>query len=115
MTLPKSVLGCAGLCWVAFGNPAQVEAFNGGPLRGLCWVCWVCTRAHACAFKRATTDGETLTQRKILYARTQKPNTPNTLNTDSLKVLIYKDFKCVGFVLGWAFCVGLLRIAGVLR
>lgn len=115
MNLPKSVLGCAGLCWVGFGNPAQFEAVNGGPLRGVCWVCWVCTRAHACAFNRAITDGEALTQRKNPYARTEKPNTPNTLNTDSLKVLIYKGFKCVGFVLGWAFCVGLLRIAGVLR
>lgn len=115
MTTPKSVLGVSGVCWVAFAYPTQVEASNGAALPGVCWVCWVCTRAHACAFNRAITDGEALTQRKNPYARTEKPNTPNTLNTDSLKVLIYKGFKCVGFVLGWAFCVGLLRIAGVLR
>jgi hypothetical protein len=115
MTLPKSVLGCAGLCWVGFANPTQVKGSNGGAFRGVCWVCWVCTRAHACALHRATTDKTATQEEKNLYARAEKPNTPNTLNTDSLKMLIYKGFKCVGFVLGWAFCVGLLRIAGVLR
>lgn len=113
MNTPKSVLGCAGLCWVGFGNPTQVEASYSGALRGVCWVCWVCTRAHACALQRATTDKTATQAEKNLYARAKKPNTPNTLNTCALKVLICKGFKCVGFVLGWAFCVGLLVLAGV--
>lgn len=109
MTTPKSVLGVSAVCWVAFDYPTQVEASNGAALPGVCWVCWVCTRAHACAHNCATTVKAASRQQKKPYARTQKPNTPNTLNTDALKVLICKGFKCVGFVLGWAFCVGLMQ------
>jgi len=115
MNAAKSVLGCAGLCWVGFANPTQVQAVNGGALLGVCWVCWVCTRAHACACICEGTEETTAQRIKKLYARTEKPNTPNTPNADILKMLIYKGFKCVGFVLGWPFCVGLLLIAGVLR
>jgi hypothetical protein len=39
------------------------------------------------------------------YARTVKPNTPNTPKTFDLKLLNLKGFRCVGFVLGMAFFV----------
>lgn len=92
----KSVLGVLGMCWVDFANPTQIEASNGGALRGVCWVCWVWRRARACALN--------IHQQKqgmfFSYARTEKPNTLNTPSTKGLKALIYKGFKCVGFVLG---------------
>lgn len=107
MTALKSVLGCVGLCRVGFANPTQVEASNGGALRGVCPVCWVWgrARAYACVlFRHISLPGD---DAKKGYARAEKPNKPNTPNTVALKTLIYKGFKCVGFVLGWAFCVGL--------
>ena len=113
MNTPKSVLGVLPVCWVGFANPTQVEASNGGALRAVCWVCWVCTCARAYACIRRGAEQTATAHVKTLYARTVKPSTPNTLNTDALKVLIYKGFKCVGFVLGWAFCVGLLVLVGV--
>lgn len=106
MSALKSVLGCVGLCRVGFANSTQVEASNGAPLRGVCRVCWVCSRARAYAcvlFRHINPSGD---DAKNGYARTEKPNKPNTPNTDALKALIYKGFKCVGFVSGWAFCVG---------
>ncbi|WP_217476599.1 hypothetical protein [Stutzerimonas stutzeri] len=103
MTTTVSVLGCVGLCRVGFANPTQDEAANGGALQVLCGVCWVWLRARACvAVSVVPSDGEV----NILYARAEKPNKPNTLNTDALKALIYKGFSCVGFVSGWGFCVG---------
>ena len=39
----------------------------------------------------------------FFYASTEKPNKPNTLNTNTFNALFLKGFKCVGFVLGWAF------------
>lgn len=104
MSAPKSVLGCVGLCRVGFANPAQARATNGAALRVLCGVCRVLHRARACV---AVSLVQSKGAGKILYARTEKPNKPNTLNTDALKALIYKGFSCVGFVLGWGFCVGL--------
>ncbi|WP_143492084.1 hypothetical protein [Pseudomonas sp. B28(2017)] len=101
MTTPKSVLGVSGVCRVGFGYPTQIEAFNYAGLRVLCWVCWVWRRVRACVvfFAVKTMDG------KFSYARSEKPNKPNTLNTMLLKVLILKGFSCVGFVLGCGFCV----------
>jgi len=111
MIAPESVLGCVGLCRVGFRNPAQAEAASGGALRAVCGVCWVWPRARACAI---FLYGALIGGVKFLYARAEKPNKPNTLNTGALKALIYKAFGCVGFVLGWAFCVG-LRFAGEVR
>ena len=107
MSALKSVLGCVGLCWVGFENPTQVRASNGAPLRVLCGVCWVWGRAcaYACDYARQLSGRDD--ERKRGYARAEKPNKPNTLNTVALKALISKGFKCVGFVLGWGFCVGL--------
>lgn len=107
MTALKSVLGCVGLCRVGFANPTQFEASNGAALRAVCRVCWVWgrARAYACVlFRHISLPGD---DAKKGYARAEKPNKPNTPNTVALKALIYKGFKCVGFVLGWAFCVGL--------
>jgi len=104
MSTLESVLGCVGLCRVGFADPAQAQATNGEAVRVPCGVCWVLHRARACvAASLVPSDGDG----KILYARAEKPNKPNTLNTDALKALICKGFSCVGFVLGWAFCVGL--------
>lgn len=104
MSAPESVLGCVGLCRVGFLNPTQAEAANGAGLRAVCGVCWVWLRARACvAVSLVPSNGDG----KILYARADKPNKPNTLNTDALNALICKGFSCVGFVLGWLFCVGL--------
>lgn len=104
MSALNSVLGCVGLCRVGFANPTQARAANGEALRVLCGVCWVWHRARACvAVSLVPSDGV----KKFLYARTEKPNKPNTLNADALKALFCKGFSCVGFVLGWGFCVGL--------
>lgn len=109
MSTLKSVLGCVGLCWVGFANPTQAQAMNGAASRVLCGVCWVWHRARACAaVSLVPSDGEG----KILYARSEKPNKPNTLNTGALKALLCKGFSCVGFVLGWGFCVGLGAAGG---
>lgn len=104
MSARECVLGCVGLCRVGFRNPAQAEAANGGALRAVCGVCWVWPRARACAMFLC---GASIEGVKFLYARAEKPNKPNTLNTVDLKALIYKGFECVGFVLGRRFCVGL--------
>jgi hypothetical protein len=104
MTTTVSVLGCVGLCRVGYLNPTQAEAAPGAGLRALCGVCWVWLRARACvAVSLVSSDDDD----NIRYARTEKPNKPDTLNTDALKTLICKGFSCVGFVLGWLFCVGL--------
>ena len=39
------------------------------------------------------------------YAKTDKPNKPNTLNSKSIRVLNSKGFICVGFVLVFGFFV----------
>lgn len=101
MNTPKSVLGVSGACWVGFRYPTQVEALKFAALRALCGVCWVWRRARACvmffdALKCLT---------KKLYARDEKPNQPNTLNSDCFICLNLKSFVCVGFVLGSGFFV----------
>lgn len=99
MTTAKSVLGVLGMCWVGFGNPTQVEASNDAPLRAVCWVCWVWHRACACVMFLVGLLASVF----FFYASTEKPNKPNTLNTNTFNALFLKGFKCVGFVLGWAF------------
>lgn len=99
MTTAKSVLGVLGMCWVGFGNPTQVEASNGAALRAVCWVCWVLHRACACVMFLVGLLAAVF----FFYASTEKPNKPNTLNTNTFNALFLKGFKCVGFVLGWAF------------
>jgi hypothetical protein len=97
MTPSASVLGVLGLCWVGFGNPTQVKGPNSVVLRaGVLGVLGLRARAR----RRAFFNGDSKAK-KNLYARFDKPNTPNTLNTHSLKALNLLGFKCVGFVLGW--------------
>ena len=100
MNPTKSVLGVLGVCWVDFRYPTQLQAFYFAAFRLVCWVCWVCRRARAWV-----TLFQSMTARFFSYAMTVKPNTPNTLNTDVLKLLNLKAFSCVGFVLGMAFFV----------
>ena len=96
----KSVLGVSGVCWVGFRYPTQFQAFYFAAFRLVCWVCWVWRRARAWA-----TLFESTASRFFSYARTVKPNTPNTLNTFDLRLLNLKGFRCVGFVLSVAFFV----------
>jgi len=98
MNPTKSVLGVSGVCWVGFRYPTQFQAFYFAAFRLVCWVCWVWRRARAWALLF-----ESMAARFFSYARTVKPNTPNTLNTFDLKLLNLKGFRCVGFVLGMAF------------
>lgn len=106
MNTTKSVLGVLG----CVGLGLQTQHSERPAAAGLCGVCVGCVgfgvaRAHACDLLQRLNGANEA--RKNCYARTEKPNKPNTLNTVALKALIYKGFKCVGFVLGWRFCVGL--------
>lgn len=101
MTVPKSVLGVSGVCRVDFGDPTQFQALNNEGLRVLCGVCWVLYRARACM-----TLFESIARVRIFsYAKTDKPNKPNTLNSRSIEELNLKGFICVGFVSGCGFSV----------
>jgi hypothetical protein len=101
MSALRSVLGVSGVCWVGFRYPTQILALNFAGLRALCRVCWVWLRARACV----TLFRWLITERIFSYARTDKPNKPNTLNTMLLRILILKGFVCVGFVLSSGFFV----------
>ena len=101
MTTPKSVLGVSGVCRVDFGYPTQFQAFICAGFRRLCGVCWVWRRVRACV----TLISPKATTVYFSYARTAKPNKPNTLNSKLIRVLILKGFICVGFVLGKGFSV----------
>jgi hypothetical protein len=101
MTTRKSVLGVSGVCRVGFGYPTQFQSFICAGFRLLCWVCWVWCRGRACA----TLFALKTTVRIFSYARTEKPNKPNTLNSKLIRVLILKGFICVGFVSGNGFSV----------
>ena len=101
MTTSKSVLGVSGVCWVDFRYPTQIGALFFGGLRALCRVCWVSLRVRACV----TLDIRLMMADYFFHARTEIPNKPNTLNTTQLKLLIYKGFGCVGFVLSSVFSV----------
>ena len=107
MNTPKSVLGVSGVCRVGFRYSTQFQTFIHAAFRLLCWVCWVCRRARAWV-----TLFQSMTARFFSYARTVKPNTPNTLNTFDLGLLNLKGFSCVGFVLGMAFFVSGLVLDG---
>ncbi|WPO31285.1 hypothetical protein REH59_06440 [Pseudomonas sp. BO3-4] len=91
------VLGVLGLCWVCLSNPTRVEPPKFKASRALVLsVLGLRARARAgdlfLMLRRAN---------KKTYARTQKPNKPNTLNTPTDKALNLLVFICVGFVLGW--------------
>ena len=101
MTTAKSVLGVSGVCRVGFCYPTQFQAFVFAGFRLLCWVCWVWLRVRACV----TFISPKATSVYFSYARTAKPNKPNTLNSKLIRVLILKGFICVGFVLGKCFSV----------
>lgn len=107
MSPSNSVSGVLGVCRVGFGYLTQFRTFYFAALRLLCWVCWVCRRARAWA-----TLFESMGKRLFSYARTVKPNTPNTLNTFDLRLLNLKGFSCVGFVLGMEFFVSGLVLGG---
>ena len=101
MSTPKSVLGVSGVCRVGSGYPTQFQAPIYVGFRVLCRVCWVWLRGRACVTLFAL---ETM-GRIFSYARAEKPNKPNTLNSKLLNALILKRFICVGFVLGCWFSV----------
>jgi hypothetical protein len=95
MSPNKSVLGVLGVCRVDIAKSTQVKVNEFGAKRALCRVCWVCARARAC-----DVFFDSFGEEKNLYARTYKPNKPNTLNTNINKRLVLKSFSCVGFVSG---------------
>lgn len=91
------VLGVLGLCWVGLSNPTRIEPpkikASRTPVLG---VLGLRARARAGDFFHLLRQAN-----KKTYARTQKPNKPNTLNTPTNKALNSLNFICVGFVLGW--------------
>jgi len=97
---PKApVLGMLGLCWVGLCNPTQVEPPNFKASRTcVLGVLGLRTRARA---REIFLSAQRLY--KKTYARTKKPNKPNTLNTPIDKALNLLSFNCVGFVLGCGF------------
>jgi len=101
MTTYPSVLGVLGMCWVDSAYSTQQELPISVAPRPLCWVCWVYCRVRACVTLFTQLTAETF----FSYARTNKPNQPNTLNTHSYKSLNLKAVSCVGFVLGMGFSV----------
>lgn len=113
MRTSKSVLGVLGMCWVDFANPTHIEASNGAGCSGVCRVCWVWRRARACALNIQQVKGAALGAEFFSYARHEKPNTPNTLNTEGFKALICKGFECVWFVLGRAVLCWVGFLVGV--
>lgn len=101
MSAFAGVLGCVGLCWVGFAYPTQPKASSGAGCVASMRVCRVFPSVRACVnfsfLHSILSDGV----RFFHYANPEKPNKPNTLDTASLKPLIFKGFRCVGFVLGW--------------
>lgn len=97
---PKApVLGVLGLCWVGLCNPTQVEPPNFKASRtSVLGVLGLRTRTRA---REIFLSAQRLY--KKTYARTKKPNKPNTLNTPIGKALNLLSFNCVGFVLGCGF------------
>ncbi|WP_155766717.1 hypothetical protein [Pseudomonas putida] len=101
MSSPASVLGVLGMCWVGFGKPTHIESTEFVALRAcVLGVLGLCARARARFFLIVENDGEI-----NLYANPEKPNTPNSLNTDAPNPLNSLGFECVGFVLGLPKCV----------
>jgi len=112
MSAPKCVLGVSGVCRVCFANPTQLQTRNGAGLPGaVLGVLGLRARTRACALLSDSLNTQPL-RLKDCYARTEKPNTPDTLNTASSNLLICKAFECVGCVLGrGVFVLG--RFSGV--
>lgn len=101
MSTSKSVLGVLGMFWVGFGNPTQIKRPVFAGCRRVCWVCWVWRRVRACV----TLFTPVKAQLFFFHARTYKPDKPDTPSTLFINSLFSKGFKCVGSVLGRAFCV----------
>ncbi len=102
------VLGVLGLCWVCLSNPTRVEPPKFKASRALVLgVLGLRARARAgdlfLMLRRAN---------KKTYARTQKPNKPDTLNTPTNKALNLLVFICVGFVLGWLIVCWVWNLEG---
>ncbi|MNP01796.1 hypothetical protein D3C76_936240 [compost metagenome] len=97
---PKApVLGVLGLCWVGLCNPTHVEPpYFKASRTSVLGVLGL--RAHTRA-REIFLSAQRLN--KKTYARTKKPNKPNTLNTHITKALILLGFICVEFVLGYGF------------
>lgn len=97
MTPTASVLGVLGWCWVGFCKPTQAK-----PAKSVAWRHCVLrvlgSRTHARMRSTSTAEIEWAIN---LYANPEKPNTPNTLNSNSFKSLNLLVFLCVGVVLGW--------------
>lgn len=110
MTISICVLGVLGLCRVGLVYPTQTERPKSLVCKGVVLgVLGLASRTRVRAIFRTA-----ISQRKNLYARTNKPNKPNTLNTYSSNQLISLDFVCVGFV---SSCVNVcwVAISGVFR
>ena len=110
MTTSICVLGVLGLCRVGLVYPTQSDCPK--PLAcagGVLGVLGLSTHARVRVFF-CSADSD----KKNLYARTYKPNKPNTLNTLSDNQLISLGFICVWFVSGcgnvcWVLILGVLR------
>lgn len=90
------VLGVLGLCRVRIPNSTQPEAPE-----LLVWrQCVLGVLGFFVRARMRVISQSFITVRKKLYARTEIPNKPNTLNTLFINTLISLVFKCVGFVLG---------------
>jgi len=91
-----TVLGVLGLCWVGLSNPTHIEPpyfkASRAPVLGVLGL-----RARA---RVREIFFSIQSPYKKTYARTKKPNKPNTLNTHIDKALNLLGFSCVGFVLG---------------
>lgn len=101
MTIFKSVLGVLSVCRVDFEYSTQFECPKYMPSRLLCGVCWVLCRARACMPFFVTNSAEGISS----YAKADKPNKPNTLNSNFFEALNLKGFICVGFVSGCGISV----------
>lgn len=97
MTLPVSVLGVLGWCWVGFCKPTQIKAPES--------VAWEqCVLGVLGSRTRTRMRSSSIAEIKMvvnLHATAERPNTPNTLNTGVSNPLNLLGFECVGFVLGW--------------
>lgn len=96
MTTSRSVLGVLGLCWVEIGKPTHVGAPETVACgEGVLGVLGLRARMRVCVFSNGVGQ-----RQKKFYARSEKPNTPNTLNTYLINSLILLNIFCVGFVSG---------------
>lgn len=109
MSAGACVLGVLGWCRVGSGNPTQPEPPSGGRSGGLCRVCWVFTRAGACAQFSCVIQP---TQGNAFFSTCEDRKTQQTQHTphNYMQCIVFKGFcvcwVCVGlefFVLGWVF------------